>query len=159
VSATAAGLAVRFWVAGLAVTQGSKTAYVVNGRPVLAEKGGDRLKGWRYAIATEARAATADLEGLLEGPLVVNLTFGLPRPSSAPKRRRTWPIAARSGDVDKLARAALDACTGVIWHDDAQVVGLAVCKDYGPPGVDVEVIQADDPEVDWRPGWQPGPHL
>jgi crossover junction endodeoxyribonuclease RusA len=150
---------VRFRVAGLPVTQGSKTAYVVNGRPVLAEKGGDRLKGWRYAIATEARVATAGLEGLLEGPLVVNLTFQLPKPVSAPRKRRTWPTAVRSGDVDKLARAALDACTGVIWGDDAQVVGLAVCKDYGPPGVLVEVIPVDDPLVDWRPGWQLGPHL
>jgi crossover junction endodeoxyribonuclease RusA len=145
-------------VAGLPVTQGSKTAYVVNGRPVLAEKGGDRLKGWRYAIASEARTAMRDVS-LFEGPLVVNLMFGLPRPSSAPKKRRTWPIAVRSGDVDKLARAALDACTGVVWHDDSQVVGLAVCKDYGVPGVDVEVSLAGDVWVDWRPGWKLELHL
>jgi crossover junction endodeoxyribonuclease RusA len=124
-------------VAGLPVTQGSKRAYVVNGRPVLAEQAGSQLKAWRYAMAMAA--GDTHHGPLLEGPVAVTLTFGLLKPASAPKRRRTWPIAARSGDVDKLARAALDALTGVVFADDAQVVELRVSKDYGLPGVEVEV--------------------
>jgi Holliday junction resolvase RusA-like endonuclease len=66
------------------------------------------------------------------------------KPRSAPKRRRTWPIGARSGDVDKLARSVLDSLTGVLFHDDAQVVHLVVSKDYGDaPGVRVFVADAD----------------
>jgi len=34
-------------------------------------------------------------------------------------------------DVDKLARALLDALTGVAYGDDAQVVEMHVCKTYG----------------------------
>lgn len=150
---------VRFAVTGLPVTQGSKTAFVVKGRPVLKESGGDALKAWRYAIATEARGAAATTGGMLLGPLAVNLAFGLPKPASAPKRKRTWPIAQRSGDVDKLARAALDAMTGVVFADDAQVIALAVTKDYGPPGVQVEVWPAGDPDTDYRPGWDLVLHL
>ena len=33
-------------------------------------------------------------------------------------------------DVDKLARAALDALTGVLWADDSQVVSLHAQKEY-----------------------------
>jgi crossover junction endodeoxyribonuclease RusA len=126
-------------VAGLPVTQGSKRAYVVNGRPVLTEHAGDHLKAWRYAIAAEGARVWPLDRPLFAGPLSVRLVFGLRKPASAPKTQRTWPVTARSGDVDKLARAALDALTGVIWMDDGQVVELRVSKDYGPPGVEVEV--------------------
>jgi crossover junction endodeoxyribonuclease RusA len=126
-------------VAGLPATQGSKRAFVVKGRPVVTEAAGDQLKAWRYALAVEGRQAWPFDRPLLTGPLAVRLAFGLRKPVSAPKTRRTWPIGARSGDVDKLARAALDALTGVIWLDDGQVVELCVSKDYGPPGVGVEV--------------------
>jgi Holliday junction resolvase RusA-like endonuclease len=34
-------------------------------------------------------------------------------------------------DVDNLAKIYLDALTGLLWHDDAQVNSLAVWKGYG----------------------------
>jgi Holliday junction resolvase RusA-like endonuclease len=33
--------------------------------------------------------------------------------------------------VDKLCRAVLDALTGILYHDDAQVVSLNASKRYG----------------------------
>ncbi len=36
-------------------------------------------------------------------------------------------------DVDKLARCALDALSGVVIKDDAQVVELYARKRYGEP--------------------------
>jgi crossover junction endodeoxyribonuclease RusA len=119
---------VTFTVAGHPVTQGSKRAFVRNGRPILVESAGDRLKLWRHVIATAARDAWSHPP--LQGPVRVDLVFALARPRSAPKRKRTWPIGARSLDVDKAARAALDAMTGVIYRDDAQVVQLCVTKDW-----------------------------
>ena len=149
-----------FAVRGIPHTQGSKSGFVVNGRVVLREGSSSRaaadLKAWRYAVGTEAARVCP---GLLEGPLLVSLRFGLPKPAAAPKRRRTWPIGARSGDVDKLARAVLDGCTGVCFADDAQVVGLAVTKDYGTPGVEVVVASASgDPGLDWLAVWTAVPH-
>ena len=120
-------------------TQGSKRAFARNGRVWVAEAGGAKHKGWREAVAAEARAALNGGE-LLAGPVEIALTFILTKPASAPKTRVTWPIGARSGDVDKLARAVLDSLSGTVVRDDAQVVWLSVEKQYGdPPGVAVEV--------------------
>lgn len=157
---------VTFFVAGVATTQGSHVGIATkSGKVIVREKHKSSLEAWRDAIATEARqaalnAAIAGAEWPITGPVLVTLAFGLQRPTSAPKRRRTWPIAARSGDVDKLARACLDALTGVLVADDAQVVGLAVTKDYGRPGVFVAVDELEaDATIDYRPAWQPVLHL
>jgi crossover junction endodeoxyribonuclease RusA len=125
--------AIHFYVAGMPATQGSKRGFVQQGRVRLVETGGNRLVAWRHAVAAEARLRQVGQEMLL-GPVDVEAGFLLPRPASAPKRKRTWPVGARSGDLDKLARAILDACTGVLYADDAQVVDLHVTKDWAPPG-------------------------
>lgn len=134
-----------FTCPGHPVTQGSKRAFVRNGRPIVTEQAGDRLRLWRHVIATSARENAT--QGPLDGPVKVHLWFRLQRPASTPKRKRTWPIRARSGDVDKLARAALDSLTGVAFHDDAQVVHLVVEKDWADsrgPGVEVVVMPVKD---------------
>lgn len=130
-----------FSVRGIPITQGNKTAFVAGDRAVMREgrtkKANEKFKMWRHAINDEARKAMGDLP-MIAGPVALTAHFTLPRPASAPKRRRTWPIGARSGDVDKLARALLDGMTGVCFGDDAQVVRLNVRKDYGAqPGVEV----------------------
>lgn len=124
-------------VHGLPVPQGSKKPFrLPNGRINLAEVGGDRLKQWRHAINDQARRVHGDCSPL-DGPVALTVDFRLVKPKSAPKRRRTWPIGQRSGDADKLARAALDALSGVVFFDDAQVVELQVTKDWGDPGVTI----------------------
>lgn len=160
-----------FFVAGTPVTQGSKSAIRVGNRAVVVEgkskKGRDSFAAWRHAIATEAREASKNYEFPYQGPypttgpVVVALTFGLQRPASAPKTKRTWPCGARSGDADKLARAALDAITGVLVADDAQVVSMSVTKTYGRPGVRVQLWPEVGDEL-WVPEWtlsvyNPGP--
>ena len=152
----------QFRVAGLPSTQGSKTGFVVKSkatgksRAVIVDKNPKTLKPWREAVRATAVEAAGDGWVPLEGPLGIALAVALPRPASAPKTRRTWPIGARSGDVDKLARACLDALTDAgIWGDDAQVVRLVAEKDYpltaaaGPldltvPGVSVRVWRVEE---------------
>jgi Holliday junction resolvase RusA-like endonuclease len=123
-------------VVGVPVTQGSKTAFVVKAknrpaRAVVVDVKAAPMRSWREAV----RATVAERLGAgwqpEPGPVKVTLLFALPKPSSAPKRRRTWPIGARSGDADKLARAVLDALTeAAVWRDDSQVVNLNVVKDW-----------------------------
>lgn len=132
-------MTIAFIVRGLPMPQGSHRAFVVHskGRPravmTSAAKG---LSAWRQAIAQEARRAMNDA-ALLEGPLAVTAVFGLLRPKTRPKRE-LWPD--RRPDLDKLLRALLDACTGVIWRDDAQIVRASVEKTYSSsPGVSVEI--------------------
>lgn len=136
----------RIVVHGHAVTQGSMQAFARGGKAFVVQGGSakrrQRLADWRQAVAQAARDAGTEP---LEGPVVLDMKIGLPKPQTAPKRRRTWPVGARSGDVDKLLRAVLDALTGVAWRDDSQVVGVFVMKDYAPrPGVVVWWDSADD---------------
>jgi Holliday junction resolvase RusA-like endonuclease len=45
----------------------------------------------------------------------------MPKPTSAPKRRRTYP--AVSPDIDKLERSTYDAITQAqAWEDDGRVI-------------------------------------
>lgn len=116
---------------GRPAPQGSKTRT----RYALRDANAERLKPWREAVRWSAVEAIGDDWTPMQGPLYVRATFTLPKPASAPKRRRSWPIAARSGDLDKLARAALDALTdAAVWLDDAQVTTLHARKTY--PGED-----------------------
>lgn len=136
---TAAVLGLR--VVGVPVTQGSMTGFVVKTkagghRAIVQDQKKPKLKPWREAVRSDAVARLGEDWQAETGPLCVILRFALPRPASAPVRRRTWPIGARSGDVDKLARAILDALTdAALWRDDSQVIDLRVRKDY--PGLDV----------------------
>lgn len=147
--------AARFRVAGLPIPQGSKTSKMVNGKTVLYDDNGKVLKPWRRAVDKAARASLPDGWKPLDGPLRVAVLFGFARPISHPKRRRTWPTGqGTTGDVDKLARAVLDACTTAdVWLDDAQVVELHTIKDWcghGParlltvPGAVVRVWRIHD---------------
>ena len=60
--------------------------------------------------------------------MFVSLGFAFLRPKSVSKKKR--PYVTVKPDVDKLARAVLDAMTGVVFRDDAQVVKLEVEKQY-----------------------------
>ena len=131
---------ISFRVHGLPVPQGSTRAFVVNGRPVItsAAKG---LSSWRRLVADVAQRFAPDEPW--EGPVGIELHFGIPKPKSAPKRRRVWPD--KRPDLDKLTRAVLDALTYVVFADDSQVVDIAASKDYGAPGVVVEIRRIAEP--------------
>lgn len=129
-------MTVDFTVRGIPQTQGSKRAFVNKrtGRPIITEDSYEKHRDWRARVADAAQQA-ANGAPLIDGPVHVGLTFLLPKPASAPKRKPVWPVGARSGDIDKLARCCLDAMTGVVYHDDSQVVSLAAVKTYGEPCV------------------------
>ncbi len=61
-------------------------------------------------------------------PIQLRAELVVPKPKSAPKRRRTWPTTRTSSDWDHLGRAISDALTGVIWRDDSQIVDGRVRK-------------------------------
>lgn len=137
---------------GLPVTQGSHSAFVnkATGRARIVEGGStaarQRHRSWREAVRAEAQdAVEGDGRYPLTGAVVMRISFGLPKPQSAPKRKRTWPTKKRSGDIDKLERAVLDACDGVLYCDDAQVVELHARKDWATqPGAVIDIEEAAD---------------
>lgn len=142
-------MSVAFFAPGTPQTQGNKTAIVRGGRAVLVEgrraKSRNAFTEWRATVRLAASDARADEP--LEGPLSVRIHFALPRPKSAPKRRRTWPTGRL--DLDKLTRAVLDAVTEArVWVDDGQVVHVDATKDYPDPrgeiGAWVRVVPVDE---------------
>ena len=72
------------------------------------------------------------------GPVMVRMIFTMPKPASAPKRRRIWPMGMP--DLSKLARSTEDALSDAgIWRDDARVVEYGrLAKVY--PGEDPEAL-------------------
>jgi len=59
---------------------------------------------------------------------------------------RIWLSAAPNAriDVDNVAKACLDALTGVVWRDDRQVVRLAVEKSSGDRSAVVLAVKPCD---------------
>lgn len=114
------------FVRGVPQPKGSVRAFIQDGHPIVTSttKG---LKSWQNAIAFVLQSAWDGPP--LDGAVSVELTFYLLRPASVPERRRPWPHVRP--DVDKLARAALDAMKGIVFRDDAQVCELVARKVYG----------------------------
>ncbi|GAA0638093.1 hypothetical protein GCM10010174_69920 [Kutzneria viridogrisea] len=114
------------FVPGRPAPQGSKRHV---GRGILVESS-KTVGTWRDDIrgTVLATMATTGHTGFPSGtPVFAALEFVLPRPTSTPKRRT--PRAVKRPDLDKLARAVLDALTSAgTWQDDSQVVGLVLTK-------------------------------
>lgn len=124
-----------FFVPGVPRPQGSKRGFVVKGKAVLVESAGQPLKDWRAVVALAGTEVMAGRSPFV-GPLGVDLNFHLPRPKSYPKSRVDWP--SKRPDIDKLARAVLDALTHVCWVDDAQITFLRLNKDWAHNRVNPE---------------------
>lgn len=135
-----------FQVEGDPIPQGSARAFVVKGRAVVTSDN-PRLKAWRNLVAAAASAARIEQgwPAKVDHPLVVSIVFVLPRPKTVKRER---PTGAKEGDIDKLARAVLDALTeGEVVVDDSRVVRVVAEKVYGPTvgiTVAVESLAAGD---------------
>ena len=134
-----------FTAIGTPRPQGSKRAFIANGRAVMTESNKAGHRDWRATVQQAAIEAMAGRPPI-DGPLEVLVTFALPRPKSHPKHKRTWPTARP--DVDKLVRAVNDSLTHVIWRDDSQIVEQRIRKVWAEidvpmaPGVRVVVRAA-----------------
>ena len=114
------------FVRGIPAPQGSKTPGIRKDGSVFVREANPSLKDWRTAVNFVLQG---EWEGPpLEGAVSVELHFLLLRPPSVSEKKRPYPSVMP--DIDKLARAALDAMTGIVFRDDAQVVRLDVTKAY-----------------------------
>lgn len=72
-----------------------------------------------------------------ERQLQVEITANFQIPKSKPKNKRVEMLAGqvrptKKPDCDNIAKAILDALNGIAYHDDSQIVTLAVEKWYLP---------------------------
>ena len=121
---------------------------VGKGRPRATSRGGfvrmytdAKTLGYEAAIADEAKRAMGVMEPL-ETPIQFQMTAYYPIPKSWSKRKRTdalngelYPMV--KPDMDNVIKAVLDACNGIVYLDDTQVVNLVVSKRY-----------SDDPRIE-----------
>lgn len=128
----------QLFVPGQAAPQGSKRHV---GRGILIESS-KAVAPWRTTVAWHASQAYPG--PVLDGALGVCIDFVMKRPAGAPKR--STPMAVKRPDLDKLARAVLDALSGIVWRDDSLIVGLHVTKRLAEigeqPGAHITVREA-----------------
>ena len=121
--------AVDLFVAGRPAPQGSKDAFrhKHSGKVVVIEKS-KAVKPWREDVRQALLDEHGNARTCFDGPVVVELQFVMPRPKSMPKTRAT-PPHTKKPDVDKLARALLDAIASAgVLVDDTHVVDLHATK-------------------------------
>lgn len=106
-----------------------------------------KVAPWRqcvHAAAVSARNGSPPLDG----PLVARMVFTMPKPKSAPKRRRTYP--STRPDASKLLRSTEDALVDAgVLKDDARIVEFSrVAKVY--PNEDPEALEAPGVRIEIR---------
>lgn len=136
-----------FFVAGEPKTKGSTQSI-----PYRAKDGNLRVNTFNASKGAAAWERVARLSALeawphdapYKGAVEIELGFVLRRPKTVKVRKRPLPIV--KPDLDKLVRSVLDALSGVVFEDDAQVTGLMTVKRYeqagAPVGVQVHVLRS-----------------
>lgn len=137
---------------GRAINVGGKARFVPGG----SGAGAKRERQWATAVR-EAVFVWCDGQfpeaPRCVGAVVVTITFRVTRPTGhfTPKgalRKSAPHYPTKKPDLDKLARSTLDALTGSILKDDAQVVSLVAYKRYakaGDEGADISIAEYEEP--------------
>ncbi|HEV7455130.1 MAG TPA: RusA family crossover junction endodeoxyribonuclease [Roseococcus sp.] len=81
----------------------------------------------------------------------LSLTLAVPVPASWSKKKREqalagaiWPTG--KPDLDNVLKLVGDACNGILWADDRQIVSAYVCRRYAEaPHASLSVWSADQP--------------
>jgi Holliday junction resolvase RusA-like endonuclease len=123
---------IQFTVFGQPEPQGSARLVPVKGyaRPFITSDNPD-LKKWRANVAYQAKEAMRTRQRELLGhgvPVEIEVEFVFKRPLSL---KRDVAHKTTRPDTDKLVRGVLDALTGIVYDDDAQVIGIVASKTFG----------------------------
>jgi len=107
--------------------------YIKRGEPPI---GFQHMKVWQQQIQLALRVAWQGEP--LSGPVVLDCEFYLPWSRLAPVRAKAlqkwyWKHLAMKPDLDNLRKAFSDACEGILYHGDQQVVKGYTWKDILRP--------------------------
>lgn len=97
----------------------------------------------RNAEAAIALIAKGAMKGrqIAAGRVIAEVEAIMPIPASWPKAKRQDAISSvirpiGRPDADNISKLVLDACNGIVYADDSQIVDLTVTKFYGAePGI------------------------
>jgi Holliday junction resolvase RusA-like endonuclease len=145
-------LAVQFRVVGTPRPGGSKKGFFNKalGRVMIVDdcKGN---KTWRQDVKMAAIAAVEPGAPLLDGCLMIDVTFYLTRPqghygsglNASMIKESAPPFPNVMPDTTKLLRSTEDALTGILWVDDARITDQQARKRYcepgQPPGAEISI--------------------
>ena len=135
---------------------------VGKGRPRAARRGAgvvmftpEKTADYESLVAaTASNAMRAEAGPLFTGPLEAVLEMRFPVPASWSKAKRARALAGvewhtSKPDADNVAKAILDACNGVVFRDDSQIVMLTATKEFSEtPGVRVVIREVQTAELD-----------
>lgn len=129
-------VSIAFTVPGTPQPKGSTRIVPVHGRPVITSDNA-KVKTWQATIAKAALVARRKANAQpFAGAVSLTMIYRLPRPI-----RPRAAAHITKPDLDKLVRLSSDALTGVLYHDDAQVIAITAVKCYADgatiPGVDI----------------------
>jgi crossover junction endodeoxyribonuclease RusA len=139
-------------ILGMPAPKGSMRAMIARGRAIMVPGGSSEnqkaLRAWAKAIATQAREQLGERgDPVFQGVAVeAQMLFRLPRPASHYGARGLLPSAPPDHwhivkpDGDKLARATLDALTGIVYDDDARIPVQQAVKQWCHRGREGAVI-------------------
>lgn len=86
----------------------------------------------------------------LEGPIHLQIRFGIKLPTSQYRKRtpvpRKWRV--KKPDLDNLIKLVKDACSGIVYLDDNQVVKISAekieCAQGEKPFTKLRFVQLDE---------------
>lgn len=143
---------IEVFVPGTPIPQGSMVAYWHKAlrRATLKPDNERDLKAWRAVVRTMARLKWIGKPATCA--VRVEAEFRFPRvkqTAAGPRRMQTpRPTTRQVPDGDKLLRAVLDALTGAIYVDDAQVIEASTRKTFvereGDAGLFLRVTELPD---------------
>lgn len=128
---------------------------IAKGRPRFARRGAHvvaytpaKTVSYENLVKLSARLAMAGAAPLA-GPVHLSIALIVEVPASWSKKRRALALsgdvrATKRPDIDNFCKGIFDGCNGIVFLDDAQIVEIAMRKDYGEiPGAVVTVREVE----------------
>lgn len=141
---------IEFTVYGKPVQQGSKSAFVQNGKVRMIEQNDARKREWRHSVVCAGQDAMNGRKRIT-GPVELRVTFCFRRPQShygSGKNAAVLKASApkyhvQSPDLDKLVRNVGDSLTGVVLNDDRQIYTTVSRREWteGPECAVVRIVE------------------
>ena len=142
---------ITFTVLGRPQPQGSLKGFVLPGKDgkkprAILTSDNTKMKPFRQQVGWAALKARADAghNGLFAEkhvPVRVEMKFYFDKPPSISKKRVHMVVKP---DADKISRSTIDAMTGILFADDAQILQLSASKYYGlPERVEISVTNLE----------------
>lgn len=135
---------------------------VGKGRPRIGKVGAHarmftpaKTVNYESMVALAAHRAMAGAP-LIDGPCIARLRIECQIPASWSGKKQRQAAAGEimpttKPDVDNVIKAIFDACNGVVWKDDVQVVDLVLSKRYTLAPrvfVAIEPIMVEQPQAE-----------